>query len=64
MSEAMPVIPSAIYLLCAKFQLVIWSVLNNRYDALVGPTLALVKYVVTGMVGRRPQKRNGANRPR
>ncbi len=42
----MSTISSALYLLGVKFQMVIWSVLNNRFDALVGPALALFNCVL------------------
>jgi len=36
-------ISSALCVLSAKLQPVIWSVLNNRFDELIGPALALLK---------------------
>ena len=39
-------ISSELYLLGVKFQLVIWSVLNNRFDELIGPALELFKVVL------------------
>jgi hypothetical protein len=41
-----PSVSSALYLLGVKFQLVTWALLNNRFDALVGPALALFKFVL------------------
>ena len=54
----MSAISSALYLLTVKFQLVIWSLLNNRFDALIGPALALFKFVLE----RRTRKINGDER--
>ena len=54
----MSAISSALYLLSMKFQLVIWSLLNNRFDALIGPALALIKFVLK----QRTRKINGDER--
>ena len=54
----MSAISSALYLLIVKFQLVIWSLLNNRFDALIGSALALFKFVLE----RRTRKTNGDER--
>jgi len=46
---------STLYSLGVNCQLLIWSVLNNRLDALVGPALVLFKFVLQ----RRTRKING-----